>query len=375
MYRMSIMLYAPGDGGVFSEDTPLPDINTRVSSYQHAISATLGFESMSATFPGTLADAIFWSAQLMAGIVVYGSDGVIAWEGYLGRVEINLGQRQRAIGLDRMANRVKTRYTTVNGVSGVTVGANDVVSLARYGAKDHVLALPTTTSTGAAQYEEAYLSAHAFPVMEPTTRLETGAGSAVTITLIGAGWGTTLDWVVTSSSTTSTAVTTAQVATLLSDYNAVNAFLNDATRITASGISDTQYIQVDTTYRAAIERLLVQGNGVARYAWGVYEERMFWAQPWAGATPDTITYRGRFGSQARVYGTNGNLVMPWSVRPDTMYEEVDLLDIASLSAYADAAARHYVERVSFTLTPDAYSVDMEPAETDDLTARLARFSG
>ena len=372
-YRMSIVLYAPGEGGVFAEDTPLPDISTRVASYQHTISATLGFESMSAAFPGTLADAVYWAAQLMAGIVVYGSDGAVAWEGYLSRVEINLGQRQRAIGMDKMANRVKTRYTTVNGVAGVTVGANDVTSLARYGAKDHVLALPTTTATGAAQYEESYLSAHAFPVMEPTTRLETGNSDAVTITLIGAGWGTTLDWVVTSKTTTSTAVTTAQVATLIGDYNAVNAFLSDTTRITASGISDTQYVQTDTTYRAAIERLLVQGNGVVRYAWGVYEDRIFWAQPWAGFTPETITYRGRFGSQARIYGTNGNLIMPWSVRPDTMYEEVDLLDISGPSVYADTAARHYVERVSFTLTPDAYSVDMEPAETDDLTARLARF--
>ena len=370
---MSLVLYPAGDGGVFSEEAPLPDISSRVSSYQHSISATLGFESMSVTFPATLSDAIFWAAQLMAGIVVYGPDGAIAWEGFLTRVEINLGQRQRAIGLDKMANRVKTRYTTVNGVAGVTVGANDVTSLARYGAKDHVLSLPTTTSTGAGQYEEAYLAAHAFPVMEPTTRLETGTTDGVSITLIGAGWGTTLDWVVTSNSTESAAVTTAQVATLLSDYNAVNAFLNASARITASGVSDTQKIQVDTTYRAAIERLLVQGNGVSRYAWGAYEERIFWAAPWAGATPTTIHYRGRFGSQARIYGTNGNLIMPWSVRPDTMYEETDLLDMAGLSAYADAAARHYVERVNFTLSGDSYSVDMEPSETDDLTARLARF--
>lgn len=370
---MSLVFYPAGDGGVFSDVTPLPEISARVSSYQHAISATLGFESMSASFPATLADAIFWSAQLMAGIVVYGSDGAIAWEGYLNRVEINLGQRQRAVGLDKMANRVKTRYTTVNGVAGVTVGTNDVTSLARYGAKDHVLSLPTATSTGASQYEEAYLAAHAFPVMEPTTRLETGTTDGVTITLIGAGWGTTLDWVVTSSTTTSTAVTTTQVGSLLSDYAAVNAFLNSSTRITASGISDTQYIQADTTYRAAIERLLVQGNGVARYAWGVYEERIFWAQPWAGASPSSVTYRGRFGSQARIYGANGNLIMPWSVRPDAMYEETDLLDVAGLAAYADAAARHYAERVSFTLSGDSYSVDIEPAETDDLTARLARF--
>lgn len=372
-YRMRPVFYPAGAVGVFAEGAPLPDITSRLMSYEQTSTATCGFESMACTFPGTLHEAIFWASQLMAGTVVYGPDAMTAWEGYLSRVEITLGQRQRSIGLDNLANRVRVRYTTYLGTPGVTSSSSDTNSQARYGIKDLVETLPVTGLTGAQQRRDAVLSARKRPKMEPVTRLTTGEGSELTIRLIGAGWYTALDWIVTNNTATSTAVTTTQVSTLLTGYAAVNAFLSTTTRITASGISDTQFIDTDTTYRAAIEHLLAQGNGSQRYAWGVYEDRIFYAAPWAGATPETIAYRGSFGSQARIYGANNNLIMPWSVRPNAMYEETDLLDMAALADQSDGAARHYAERVTFNISADSYSVDLEPAETDALTAQLARY--
>lgn len=373
---MRPIISAPGAGGVYSQASLLPDIAARLTSYQHTISATCGFESLRLTFPAALDEAIFWAGQLMAGIVVTAPDATVAWEGYLARVEIVLGQRQRAIGLDSMANRVRVRYTTVLGTPGVTATASDTNSQARYGVKDIVESLPQTTQTAAENRRAAVLAARKRPTMEPTTSVQTGLGRAdVEVNLIGAGWYTALDWLVTSNATTSTAVTTTQVGTLLTGYNAVNAFLNSSTRITASGISDTQFVAEDTTYRAAIEQLLAQGNGTNRYAWGVYEDRIFHAAPWAGADPATVTYRGTFGSQARIYGALGNIVMPWNVRPDAMYEETDLLDVAVLSDAPDAAARHYAERVTFSMSADGSSVDIEPAQSTALDAQLARFGG
>lgn len=374
MNGFSAAIEASSTGGAVG-GFQLPDPLPRATSYEHTSAATFGFESMRLTFPCALDEAIFWAGQLMANISISGPDAMTAWEGYLAGVEISAGTRQRSISLDSMGNRVRVRYTTVNGVSGVTSTASDASSIARYGTKDLVESLPTTTSTAADNRRAVLLAARKHPVMQPTTSLETAGAGPVVVTLIGAGWYAVLDWLLTSSSTTSTAVTTTQVGTLLTAYNAVNAFLSSTTRITASGISDTQYIADDTTYRAAIERLLIQGNGTNRYAWGVYEDRVFHAAPWAGATPETITYRGTLGDGARIFGDGGNEIMPWSVRPDAMYEESDLLDVAALSAQPDAAARHYIERVAFRMEPGGYSLSLEPAASDDLTAQLARFQG
>lgn len=374
IYRMWPVLSAPGAGGIYAQTSILPLNPDRLTAYQHTITATGGFESLRLDFSGTLSEAIYWAGQLMAGIVVTAPDATVAWEGYLAGVEYTVGLRARAVALDEMANRVRVRYTTVNGVSGVTATASDTNSQARYGIKDLVETLPETTATGAEQRRGVVLAKRARPKMRPTSQVASGQVGGVQISLIGAGWYSALDWVVNSNTDTSSAVTTTQVGTLLTGYNAVNAFLATSTRITASGISDTQYIGADTTYRAAIEKLLAQGNGTNRYAWGVYEDRMFWAAPWAGATPTTVTYRGTFGSQARIYGLLGNVVMPWAVRPDAIYEESDLLDVSVLSDAPDAAARHYLERVTFSVAPDGYSVDMEPEATDALDAQLARFS-
>lgn len=375
MHDFRAAILAPAAGGVPSDGNPLPDPLARATSYEHTISATFGFESLRIAFACTLDEAIFWAGQLMASIAVFGPDAMPAWEGYLAGVEISAGARQRSISLDPLGNRVRVRYTTVNGVAGVTSAVSDASSQARYGVKDLVEALPTTTAAAAANRAAVLLADRAWPRMQPTTEIATGAAGSVTVTLVGAGWYGALDWLLTSNATTSSAVTTAQVASLLTSYAATNAFLSTATRITASGISDTQAIADDTTYRAAIERLLGQGNGAQRYAWGVYEDRVFVAAPWAGATPEAVMYRGTLGDGARIAGDGGNVIAPWSVRPDAIYAESDLLDVAAISAQPDAAGRHYIERVTFGMDASGYRLRLEPAASDDLAAQLARLGG
>lgn len=372
MNGFSATILGASGSGVPGSDR-LPDPLARAISYEHTSSATFGFESLRITFPTTLDEAMFWAGQLMASIASSGPDAMPAWEGFLAGVEISVGTRQRSISIDAMANRVRVRYTTVNGVAGVTATASDASSQARYGVKDLVESLPTTTAAAADNRRAVLLSARAWPRMQPTTEIGTGGGGAVTCTLIGAGWYAALDWLLTSNATTSTAVTTAQVASLLTGYAATNAFLSSTTRITASSVSDTQAIDADTTSRAAIERLLIQGNGAQRYAWGVYEDRIFHAAPWAGATPDAVTYRGSLGDGARVFSAQGNVIMPWSVRPDSIYEESDLLDAAARAGMPDAAARHYVERVTFGMDASGYRLGLEPAAASDLDVLLARL--
>jgi hypothetical protein len=270
-----------------------------------------------------------------------------------------------------MANRVRCVYTTVLGTPGVTSSVSDTASQAIYGIKDRVVSLDASDVTAAGYRAAIVLADLAYPKSREATQAMTGAQGDITLTLSFTGWYGVLDWLVTSVSTTSTAVTTTQVGTLIAAYAAINAFLSSSTaHITASGISSTQKIEAQTTYREAIEARLKLGTGVYPLAWGVYENREFHVQTWAGSTPTTVTYYERLGD-ANVYDRFGNRVDPWDVRPNAMSQVVELLDIAPVTTTPDAAARKYVGRVTCTISGDQVGCSLEPSELDSIDTRLA----
>lgn len=371
---LSLAIYAPGAGGVPSTATPVMDLR-QITSYEHTTTARTGFESLRVGFVDTTEGALDWlRSGLMRSVIAYGPHGEIVWEGYLAAIDAMFGQETRSVSLDGMANRIRTRFTTVNGIAGTTTPASDAASIALYGTKDSVLSLPETTSTAASNLAATDLARRKNPVMQPTTEVATGGLGGVQVTLLFAGWYDTLDWLLTSNATTSTAVTTTQVGTLLSTAASTNAFISTTTtNITASGVSDTQYIGTDTTIRQAIEQLLNQGNSSnQRFAWGVYEHRTMHVEQWAGANPAVVHYRRHLPS-GQLYDDDGAIVHPWNARPNRMYEAVDLLDPAPVSTAQDAAARFFVERVTCSISGDRIGVRLEPQTSDALDARLARL--
>lgn len=377
------ILLQPGAAGV-----PLTIANVlafplagKVRSYTHTISAMGGFESASVVIPITDDDEYgYWCDQLFCDAVMIGPDAEVVWNGYLTRVTLRVGSKARSRGLDSMANRVNVRYTTYLGNQTTTGTSSNSGSQARYGVKEAILSLNETSSTHAQNVRAQYLAAHAWPEFEPTTTIDPAdRHPGYELELEFAGWYQTLAWLTTSVTTTSTAVTTTQVGTLLTSYAATNAWIStDTSQIVASGISETQYIAPDTTYTAAIERLLSAGNGTNRYAWGIYENRRFRANVWAGATPTSLAtvYLGDLG-RGTIYQNGGMVqVAPYNVRPDAIYLERDLLDITMIGSQPDAAARHYVERVTYQEERGAgWSLALEGQSTDDVSARIAHLSG
>jgi hypothetical protein len=366
-------IFAPGAGGVPSTSL-LADLRGRLDSIEGTATATGGFETCTITLRCSRAEGLDWLNQLMASVIVYDRDGLTAFEGYLNSAEFSAGQERRSRSLDGMANRVRCRYTTVNDVPGVTAAISDTTSIARYGTKDAVIGLGKVTPTEAANYAAAYLAEHKEPKANPTSTASTGAGGEVALTLGFVGWYYALDRVLTSRTDTSNEVTTTQVGALIGTASpgigAVNPFLSTSTtNIVTSGIQASRKIDPDTPYRSKIEALLIQGNGVNRYAWGVYEDRIFYADVWRGAAPDTAQYL-RFLGDGRIYdATNQGVVMPWRVRPNTMIFMPELLDLNPLGA--DAAARFFIERVTWRMDQSSISVDLEPAASTSADARLA----
>lgn len=369
---LRIPIYQRQTGGFPSTTVVVDDIASAITSYQHAISATFGFESMSCTVVTDLTTAMeILTSWLMHSTIVTDAEGAIVWEGYITQIDATFGQKARSLSLDAMANRVRCKYTTVLGTPGVTSALSDATSQGVYGIKDVVVELETTDSTSATNEATKELAAMKNPRAVPKTDAMTGAPGGIEITLTFAGWYAALGWTVTSNAATSTAVTTTQVQTLLTAYD--NGFISgDYSHIVASGISSPQKIEDGTTFRDAIEQRLRLGNGFSRYAWGVYEDRTFYADAWAGTTPSSTSYRGRLSS-GQVYDAVWNVVAPWNVRPNAMYEESDLLDPAPVASAADAAARFFVERVTCTISKESVGCTLEPAAFDSTEVRLARL--
>ena len=231
--------------------------------------------------------------------------------------------------------------------------------------------LDASDATAAAYRAAVVLADVAYPKSREATRAMSGAQGDIQLTLSFTGWYGALEWLVTSNATTSTAVTTTQVGTLIAAYNAVNAFLSTSTiYITASGVSSPQKIEANTTYREAIEDRLKLGTGTYPLAWGIYEDRTFHIDTWAGATPTTITYQEYLGD-AHVYDTYGDIVAPWNVRPNAISQVNNLLDVGPPATAPDATARKYVGRVTCTISGDQVGCELQPSEMDSIDIRLA----
>lgn len=365
------LIYQRGAAGVPSTATLLPDLRGRIASIDWTITDQFGFESCAITFVGTVDEFLWWQGELMASLIMAGPDAQTCWEGALVEVRANLGQEQHSRSIDGMANRVRCVYTTVNGVAGTTATASDTTSQGLYGIKDAAVPLPTVTSTEAASFRDRTLDKTRYPVRRPSSAAQTGELGPVEITLVFAGWYATLEWVLASDTSTTNTVVSTQLGALLTDIAAVNAFISTSTaRITTSSASAAEYIAADTPYRAKFEALLAQGTGSARYAWGVYEDRVFVAETWAGAAPSTTHYQRRLGG-GDVLDANGARVDPWDVRPNRMYQIVDLLELGPAANEQDTAARYYVARVSFHMDASGVGVRLEPSTSDDLSATLA----
>lgn len=358
----------------------LDNLFRSATSYEHTISATFGFESATIERVTTLDAAMTFTDLLLAPLIVYGPDASTIWEGYLNSVTIDAGGRARSVSLDEIQNRIRVRYQTVLGTPGVSATVSDTASIARYGTRDGVVSVGTSTAAATTTLASVALAERATPRAEPTSSASFATSAPVTpvsLTLGFVGWYGTLDWVVLERTDTSTEATNTQVGALIGSVSpgigAINAFLSTSTaNIAATGISDTRKIEADTTYRSAIEQRLQKGNSSnQRLAWGVYENRVLTVAQWAGATPLTIAYRLRLGS-SRILDSQGLIVAPWAVRPNTMLEESDFAD-PTPGTGADTASRFFVERVTYRRDASGESVSFEPAAYTGLDARIARI--
>ena len=349
-------------------------------AYSDSISDQYGFESMRATYRTTLEDALSWfSTGLMRSIIVSGPEVGTIWEGFVSGVELTVGGETRSVSLDTMANRVKCKYTTSSDTPGTTAAVGDTDSQAMYGIKDLAVSLGQTTATGAANLATRVLGLYKQPRPSGSISVATGPPGEIQLTIIGAGWYSTLAWALTSRASTSTTSTTTQVGALIGTASpgigATNAFLSiDDDFIVSSGVSDTEFIEIDTPYKDKIEALLSQGDSAGNaLAWGVYEDRIMVVEVAADSAPTTIHYRRSVG-EGFVRDTYLSPVAWWDVRPNRMYEVRRLLDTNPAVIAPDAAGRSYIARVSRAVGQGQISLSLEGRTGESIDRIVARWA-
>lgn len=359
------------------------DVGPRLTSYEHTITATGGFESCTLAFPVRDVDeASAWGDRLLCPVDCYGPDMDHIWGGFIAGAELRVGGRTRSLSLDAVANRVRARYSRPLGDPGATAAASNAASVALYGVHDAVLSLGTLNLQGATALRDSWLARYALPRAQPQTSVRTGGDTEPpTVVLTCAGWYTTLDWVTLERADTSTEASTLQIASLIAaaapGIGAINTLLSAslAPGSATDGETTTRKIEADTTYRAAIEQRLGLGSTAGqRYAWGVETERRELAvRTWAGATPTTIGYRVRFADADVASGGGGGVAL-WGVRPDAMVEDSDWVVAGPPSDAVETPATFYLERVAFRAGDGGMELTLEPEASSGLDARIARAS-
>lgn len=370
-----ITIFERGIGGIPSTTIFTPP--GELIGYTDSITDQCGFESLQATYTMTLDDALAWFENgLMRGLLITGPDADTAWEGFVSGIELRAGQETRSIALENMANRLRCTYTTVLDTPGTTAAISDATSIDLYGTKDIVTALSKTTATAAANLATRLLNIYKQPRPSGTITVGPGDVGDVQVTITGAGWYTTLGWIVTSRTSTSSTSTTTQVGALIGTASpgigATNAFLSTSTAsIAASGVSDTEYIEPNTPYQEKIEALLGQGDSSGNaLAWGVYEDRVFVVEVAADAAPTTTHYTRSIG-EGVVRDAYGGEVRWWDVRPNRMYQVQELLDTNPAIVGPDNGARSYIARRSLTLSEGQISLSLEGRTGNSIDRILA----
>ena len=326
---LQVTCYDRGPGGTFTRQNPV-SLAGRLTSYEDAIDARGGFKSLRVSFACSAAELKEWlDAGLMREVRAFTPRGRLRWEGVLVELKATIGPIVITRSLDDMANSFVVSYGSDSGNRGATSVYSNLTSIAEYGTKQLAHDLSTTTAAGAANWAQTELKKAAWPQRSRETNLNTGTGGGITIELRAIGRYDLLDWLLTSNTSTATAATTAQAISLLTSYNSTNNwFSTSAANVVASGHSDTQYIDPNTSYLEKLETLLSQGNSSQNaQAWGIYEDGTLSVNVWAGATPSVVSYY-RDARDRTVRDSAGNIVEPWDVLPDAMVEDVALISMA-----------------------------------------------
>ena len=185
-------------------------------------------------------------------VEIEGKNGNVVWYGFVNRVNIPIGETQRAgIGLDELYNYVIVSYSGAD-----TAAASDTASVTEYGQKEIKINDTNATQTEGEQRRDLYLLDHQAPPMEIDL-----SGGSQEVAVECYGWYGTLGWKYYADADTTNTENTTQITNIVT---AAGQFLQGTLVKDTAGITSNEYREGNSSALTSINQLLNAGTSNVR---------------------------------------------------------------------------------------------------------------
>lgn len=340
----------------------------RVYNYKHSINAVGGFDTASCDIAVQSRDqGQQFLDQYIGNRVAFFVDNPVEpiWEGFINRMSFNAGGVQYSIGLDKMANRVRTIYSVTSGSTGTTQSAvvDSTASQAIYGIKQEQVDLGHMQGpTGVTLLRDTVLAQRAYP----KTSMIPAMGDTGLLHIEFLGFYHTLEWEDFRQTASAAVQLGALVDTILGGLvNGATFFDNTDLSLTVANTNtiDQQHTTGETAWDV-LNKIQETGNTTDYFAMGITPTnfqtgtRRFYYQ----IASRTIVYTARQSDGLRIRNLYGHLVRPWTVQPDAGIRVSDML--VGWNGVGDNPTETYIKKIDY----DANAQSCIYSGDDDLSA-------
>lgn len=347
-------------------------------NYTHTIAAIGGFDTASCDIALRSVDEMQqFLDQYLGNRVAFYVDNPVEpiWEGFVNRMTFDAGGVQYSIGLDEMANRATVQYTDPSAsttVPQVSATTNDTNSQALYGIKQDTIDLGYREDpTGVTTYRDTQLAQRPWP----KTSIVRGSGSGL-LHIECQGFFHTLEWETYRSTAITNPTLTAFVNTIRAGLaNGATFFDNtDTAEITTNSITiDEERVRGQSAWEILTE-IREHGDGTNYWVIGITPtdprtgtRRLYWR-----VFNDTIKYTARLSDGLRIRNLYGQLVPPWTVRPDAGIRVTDQL--IGWDGLGDNPTETYIMNITYNANEQSVDYRGDDDRTAEGVFQYRRFN-
>ncbi len=342
-----------------------------VYNYRHTIAAVGGFDTASCDIAIRSRDeGQEFLDRFIGNRVAFYVDNPVEpiWEGFINRMTFDAGGVQYTISLDEMANRVTVTYTdpaaSATGAQ-ITAASNDTNSQSLYGIKQENIDFGYLRSgSGATALRDTVIAQKAWP----KTSITRGQGAGM-LHIEMLGFFHTLEWETQAiTATTANALGSLVLSANNNTVNGTTFFDNTDTTDLAANVTvvNNEHIKREATWDLLL-RWQEIGNAASYYVVGITPtmystgtRRMYYR-----IANTAIGYTARQSDGLRIRNIYGQLVPPWTVRPDAGIRVSDML--IGWNGLGDDPTETYIKNITY----DANQQTVDYQGDDDTRAEGA----
>lgn len=346
-----------------------------VFNYRHKISAVGGFDTASFDIAIDPHDIDFWFDRLGCSIFVYVDNPVNPiWEGFINRVNVAAGVLTYTSSLDELCNRASVVYTVLPAVATFpqnTTAVNNTDSQAIYGIKEGALdgyLIEGTDFSKLTNLQAMVINNQSYPQKSTVLNPQGQDGGLLHVECLG--WYQTLQWVKYMETSASPDDVSVILTDIVAAYPNTDFFnVTDASLITSNAaFAQSPRSRTNQTYWEMIQSLQEAGDGSSQWVAGItpYSEQLGYRRFYYRRVDTTTRQYAIRSTDARIRNLYGQLVDPWTVRPDGTAKVLDYA-VAWNKLLGDNPTEFYVDTVDY----DANAQSVQFGSTDNITAEGA----